>query len=357
MTDKYTSSKIVAISFLLQIFVVLIHSINLIFNFGEESLKAQRTLNSFTQNFISKGLTNIAVPMFFIISGYLFFCKIKTGTTTEFKDKFKNRFKTLAIPYLFWSLSGILLFFILQSFPFSKPFFTKDLVQDYDFDKWIRTLFYLPIAAQLWFIRDLIVLIIISPLLYRLLSLTPKAILLFSFVFWCSNTRIYLFSPESLLFFLIGSYWGISKISLQNLPRVKNSTLLLVLWIVLITVKTLLTENHFHIKWMVILLNKASIITGIIALWYFYDILYKDVDITQKRYYVLFKYSFWIYVAHQPLLNIIKKALLSVMGFTNTTSFIVYLAAPLITLLIIIPTAILLRRYVPKFYFFTTGGR
>lgn len=357
MTDKYTSSKIVAISFVLQIFVVIAHSSNLVLNLGEESIKIEGTFNSFLQNFVLRGIAAIIVPILFIISGYFFFSSITTGSKKEFTTLLKKRFASLVIPYLFWSLLGILLFFTLQSFPLSKPFFTRDLIRDFDTGKWLHTIFYLPIAAQLWFIRDLIVLVIISPLLYKLLNSAPKITLLLSFILWSLNVRVYLFSPESLLFFLIGSYWGIRKIKLQNLYRVKYSTLLLALWLILEVIKTLLTENHIHIKWLIILLQKSAILTGIIGIWYSYDVLYKNTDITRKKYYALFKYSFWIYVAHQPLINIIKKGLFSFIGFTNFSSLIVYLLCPVVTLLIIIPIAMLLRKQLPKFYFFTTGGR
>lgn len=357
MIDKYNSTKIIAVSFLLQIFVVLLHSINLIFNFGEESIKIKGTLNSFIQNLISRGLADVAVPMLFVISGYLFFSNIKTGTAEEFTNKLKNRFKTLALPFLFWSLFGILLFFVLQSFPLSKPFFTKDLVRDFSTVKWIHTIFYLPIAAQLWFIRDLMVLIILSPVIYKSLKSVPKITLLACFTLWALDVKIYLFSPEALFFFITGSYWGAMKMQLQNLYRVKYSTLLLTFWLGLEGIKTLLTEHHIYTKWLLTAIHKIAIITGIVAIWYFYDVVYKNVDITKKKYFPIFKYSFWVYVTHQPLLNIIKKALNSFMGFSNFNSLVVYLLSPVITLVIIIPLAMLLRKYAPKFYFFTTGGR
>jgi len=358
LIDKYNSTKITALSFLFQIFVVLIHSINLILNFGTESIRFRGTLNSFVQNFITNGICAVAVPALFIISGYFFFITVQTGSRLEFTDRFKKRLKTLALPFLIWSVLGILLFYVLQSFPLSKPFFTKDLVRDYTFQKWLYILFYLPISAQLWFIRDLIILILLSPLFYKALKSIPKITLLACFILWYFNVPVYIFSNEALLFFLAGSYVGIQKILPQNFYKISFSPLILVLiWIVLEIIKTLVIEEHIYIIWLITLLRKTAIITGIVAIWYSYDVLYKNDDISAKKYYPLFQYSFWIFVTHQPLLNIIKKGLNYAMGFTNSTSFIIYILSPIITLLIIIPLAILLRKYVPKVYYISTGGR
>ncbi|WP_072542388.1 acyltransferase family protein [Bacteroides mediterraneensis] len=46
-------------------------------------------------------LVQNAVPIFFFLSGFLFFLKKDT-----FKNKLKSRFRTLFIPYIFWTLWG-----------------------------------------------------------------------------------------------------------------------------------------------------------------------------------------------------------------------------------------------------------
>jgi len=324
---------------------------------GEEKTKITGALNSFVQNFILRGVASIIVPILFIISGYLFFCNLESGSKREFINRFKKRFKTLVVPYFFWSLFGLLLFFALQSFNFSKPFFTRDLVRDFSVNKWMYTIFYLPIPAQLWFIRDLIVLILFTPLLYKLLRVMPVIILLACFTIWFFNVRIYLFSPESLFFFTIGCYWGIKKFQIQNLYKVKFSMFLLTLWITLEVIKTLLVENHIYINWLILLLHKTAIIAGVIALWDGYDFIYKNEDISKKKYYWLFEYSVWIYLAHQPLLNIIKKGLYYLVGINAWSSPVIYVIAPVVTLIIVIPAGMFFKKYLPKTYSLSTGGR
>jgi surface polysaccharide O-acyltransferase-like enzyme len=118
---------------------------------------------SFLQYFISQGLFRLPTPIFFSISGYLFFLNMK-GKQSEFILKFKKRIKTIVIPYLFWSTSGVLIYFALQIIPQSRAFFNKELVINYSLLKLLNTIFFNPVPGQLWYLRDLIMLVFLSPI-------------------------------------------------------------------------------------------------------------------------------------------------------------------------------------------------
>lgn len=105
--NTYLSEKLKVISFIAMILVVLLHSYNLIVRLKTGTVVLDRGYNFFIQEFISQGITRIAVPLFFAISGYLFFLNL-SGTWSEFKEKYRKRIKTLLLPYLFWSLWSLL---------------------------------------------------------------------------------------------------------------------------------------------------------------------------------------------------------------------------------------------------------
>ena len=46
----------------------------------------------------------VAVPVFFIISGYFFFYQTKAFGKEAYSKKLRKRIKTLLIPYLLWNL-------------------------------------------------------------------------------------------------------------------------------------------------------------------------------------------------------------------------------------------------------------
>ena len=67
--DKYLSKKIYHISFALMLLIVFLHA----YNIGVANntyATTQYPVNLFVQNFVSQGIARIAVPMFFMISGY-----------------------------------------------------------------------------------------------------------------------------------------------------------------------------------------------------------------------------------------------------------------------------------------------
>ena len=102
---NYLSQKIKLISFFSIVMVVVLHSYNIDIKQNGVVLALPKDFNWFLQTFFSFGVTRIAVPIFFIISGFLFF-KDAQNEYPRFNQKILKRFKTLVIPYFFWVLFG-----------------------------------------------------------------------------------------------------------------------------------------------------------------------------------------------------------------------------------------------------------
>ena len=126
------SYKIRFLSFLLMVFVVFLHSYNLGYSEFQPGNNAILNLNHIIQNYISQGITRIAVPLFFLISGIFYFLKFDL-TSKIFLKKIKKRTKTLLIPYLLWSIIGFILFLALQINPLTARFFSdsRELIINY----------------------------------------------------------------------------------------------------------------------------------------------------------------------------------------------------------------------------------
>lgn len=96
---------------------------------------------------IVKCFSNLAVPVFFFISGYLFFGG--SGFSKKiYAKKLKSRLYTLLIPYILWNIIR----------------FVVEIPRE-GIDSW-PLMFIAPANGQFWFIRDLIYLSILSLLLY-----------------------------------------------------------------------------------------------------------------------------------------------------------------------------------------------
>lgn len=128
-------------------------------------------------------LTHIAVPAFYVISGYLFFYNTRIWNFDIYKTKIKKRFHTLIIPYILWN---VIAYALLFGVVLVKNICTGDWNGDFSLSLDIFWNYYswksgydwlgneivhtAPINLPLWFLRDLIVLSILSPLLYWLVT-------------------------------------------------------------------------------------------------------------------------------------------------------------------------------------------
>ncbi len=124
----------------------------------------------------TKCVLRICVPLFFVMSGFLFF---RSGTLgrKSLLEKWRRRVHTLLVPYLIWNTLGLLCM-LLKKAPLLAGYFP----QYSDFHISFGTLMsgYVavgdyPYDFVLWFIRDLMVCVALAPLLWRFLRSTRFA--------------------------------------------------------------------------------------------------------------------------------------------------------------------------------------
>jgi peptidoglycan/LPS O-acetylase OafA/YrhL len=101
------SKAISSIRFPLAVMVMAIHSYFAISGWALSDVKNYGLGCNSAQFFIisiSHVIAQIAVPTFFLISGFLFFSHFGDGGSRVWKRKISNRIKTLLVPYLLWIL-------------------------------------------------------------------------------------------------------------------------------------------------------------------------------------------------------------------------------------------------------------
>lgn len=353
--NPYLSHKIRYISFFAMIMVVFLHSYNIDLKQGLTSLNLGKDFNWFLQNFISNGITRIAVPIFFCISGYLFINNANP-TISDFKVKVKKRINTLLIPFLFWSIFGILFYLLLQSLPYSHQFFTKKLIRNYTVLEWLDAIFLNPIPYQLWFLRDLIIMVILSPVIYFLVKKLHVFYLIAILFFWASHHDFVFLSSEGLLFFSFGIYLRIyDPIDIKTISKQNIAYLFVAFWLIILFAKTTF-EYYGYSKYIDIIFLKVSIIIGLIAFSKLYDICYSQISKSNFLENNL-SYSFFIYAFHEPLLTILKKGIFVLFPKTSIYYLIVYFLTAMLAIIISIIVAKLLKKYFSLLYKISTGSR
>lgn len=112
---------------------------------------------------VSQTLVKVAMPTFFVISGYLFFANVTEWNAKTYWGKLRRRVKTLLIPYIVWNL---LMAIKLKTFSLNMfwAFWTEAGKQT----DWLgnEQLMTAPANMPLWFLRDLMVVSVLTPIIY-----------------------------------------------------------------------------------------------------------------------------------------------------------------------------------------------
>lgn len=356
--DNFISKKITIISLICMIMIIYIHSYNIVRIDGKLFFQPSNTLsalNIFLQNFISEGIARTAVPIFFVVSGYLFF---NNFTIKTYKQKITKRFYTLFIPYLFWSIIAVFIYFVLQSVPGVQHFFKNTLIINYTFPELIDITWVHPRNFPLWFLRDLMLLVIISPIIYYLVNNFTKLFFLITIILWFviqqTPAELSYYKSEPILFFSLGAY-----ISLINndliLKRVKRNifSTIFVLYVTLLLFKTVLITFFTANNILVLFTHKITIIFGIVFFWLLLD----RYLINNKYLWLMSNYTFLYYVFHEPGLKILQNAFYGIIGRSSFSSMISYIILPVFMLFFLTMLGILMKKMIPKTTQIITGNR
>lgn len=171
--------------------------------------------------------TNVCVPAFFFISGCLFF-RGNAFSTAIYIDKLKKRSRSLLLPYILFNYFAMAVWAILI-FGFglhtNKPSFEGMTVFDY--------LGITKSYATLWFVNNLIILAIISPLIYWAIKKMGIMFLILA--------GTYLVSPKpfggleflggvGIFWFSLGAFVSLNKIDFIHAIKNLNKWILLLIW-------------------------------------------------------------------------------------------------------------------------------
>lgn len=346
--SKNISNALLLANFYCTILVVAIHY-NSLYHFSKPD---PTNFYFLLQSYINISLTRIAVPFFALTSGLFLFLKFE-ATLTNYKTSIQRRIKSLLIPYL----TVATLVFAFQTFlTLSKdPDFTFGIE---DFLNAIIT----PQTIQLWYIRDLLFLVIASPAIYFCCKKTPWLYSIPVLSMWIIDFQPFpklgdwhLITIEALFFFTVGCLisFKLEKIALW-ISSSTNQTLtkFLAVYLVFTTLRVYFELNYFNDRqaWQYIMggiLHKSSILIGICALIIF------CIHHESKSLLRLAGYTFFVYLYH--LLPLSKFILLFWNNFI-TEEQLFFVTTPS-ALVISFYTAHLLKNKLPRIYMFLTGGR
>ncbi|MDO5523431.1 MAG: acyltransferase [Bacteroidia bacterium] len=350
--DKHQSDVINAMRFPLIVLVLYMHIVPLD-SFPVEIGFSGMHLYNFLAEFISHNVGRLAVPCFFLFSGYFYFRKMGAWSSGFYLLQQKKRVVSLIIPYILWNLLNIL---VVLAKGYAMNIAGLDGSGDINFIRQtpFLELMVMPINLPLWYLRDLICMTFFAPLFYYLFNYTKiwglLAILILYLTTWELPFRG--FSMTAIFYFGLGAFWGINKKNmLESARKIKYPALIFGLALALVA--TFLSTTVYHeylIRWFAPLgVASAFIITDFIVR-------------KQKIREVFLKYSpavFFIYAVHELYLkNWVKGAFyrtpLSESGWGMVLGYIVM---PLILLAICLALYFILKKLWPRALNVLSGGR
>lgn len=325
--------------FILILGVIMIHS-NIYSDGGEGFSRGGMLL----MNLLPRAICSVCVPSFFILSGFLYFKNVNQFSLKLYAEKSKRRIHTLLIPYLICNVIDLIIL-LFKSTLLSYPSFGIITNHGIDIFRIFEGFWAIqdgyPFAFAFWFIRNLIIISLLSPIAYLLAK--RLALFVLTLLLIC----IFDISLYGFEFFMIGAFVAIH-----------------------------LHEIRLHKKWVAILCGALwiclSLLWALTDYWCetlraissvaaCYSILYvsSNMNLSSNRFVqTLLKSTFCLYAFHQFYCSIIRHFYEGVFG-VNT--FLGVAAAFLSSWLTLIALSfiiwMLLDKIAPRFIAILSGNR
>lgn len=336
------SDTISLMRFPLAVLVVIIHvsSISGAYQLEQSSLSQNYPCFYCLSNCL-KFLTNAAVPLFFVISGYLFFLDKDWSLSTYF-SQLKKRVKTLLVPYLVWNsimllMKAVAAILVPEKYEWGMKsvlqYDLKDYIARYISMNFVDGSMTMPIHLVTWFLRDLMLVVLLSPIIYALIKrvgvFLPVACILAYVVFSESYGVLTAFT-----FFAIGAYVAIRKPCIPDRKNVVNLCVISVL----ILMSILCKDQPYGGKFLTLL-----------GCWIVASIGFYLSNHKLKIPKILTDSSFLIYVVHVCLFMPLKVLLPRMFPPSDFSLCAIYILSVIIIVAIIVPLNIFLDKHLSRY--------
>lgn len=328
-------------------------------------------------------LASQSVPIYFFIAGYVFFLGINLTMETYWR-KLRNRFKSLFIPYIIWNTLTIISA-LLPFLPCLHSFFPGCDYHNLDISlKNILSCFWTyngeivgqettidstnPIDGPLWFVRDLIIMALLTPAMNQLFKRTGASLVLISGFLWFCLVNIPLGHIYQLLtatfFFSFGAYLSFHKrdmviefrkyrtISFLAYPLIASCLLIYSFYSG--RIQDIATTGYVGTEMMFI--KNIGIVSGLFFAYNIAVLFIERFKIQSSKF--LSTAAFFVYAGHWMLMGYIKNLLFLIFPPENDLNVvIVYTLTDILICVGLLSVFMFLRKFAPRLLGTLTGGR
>lgn len=314
--------------FPLSLIVVGIHVFSLTgsYHSGSESVSVVKSVfDSF--------LAPLAVPCFFFISGYYFFKNFEKRWSV-YLGKLNRRFHHLLIPYVIWNL--LVLLKIGFIFGWDTARFTPETIinifVDRNFspfgDGKISDSLY-PMNIPLWYIRDLMLCTILSPIIFSFVKRMRILILLFLCILFVSGCFFHGYFSQLTYSISLFSWGGYFSVCRKDIAHHFKSLFYVCLIIYIYSGVVKFSEISFIIPSMIV--DKILIISGV-ALLINFSISLSHIKVSLPS--LLSKTTYFVFLSHYLFYQESFKILYRVIPQTFLLDAITYILGIVLTYIV-----------------------
>lgn len=324
-----------------------------------------------------------SVPIYFFIAGYVFFLGINLTMETYWR-KLRNRFKSLFIPYLIWN-SLTIISVLIPFLPSLHSIFPGCDYHELNFSlKNILSCFWMydcgilgrqmdiestnPIDGPLWFVRDLMIMALLTPAMNQLFKKAGITLVLISGLLWFCLANIPRGHIYQLLtatfFFSFGAYLSFHKRDMVIEFR-KYRTLSFITYPLIASYLFIYSLCSGRIQDIaevgyagteMVFIKNIGIVCG---LFFAYNIAVLFIErLKIKSSKLLSTAAFFLYAGHWLIIGYVKNLLFLVIPpITDINVVIVYALTDILICIGLLLLFMFLRKFTPRFLGLLTGGR
>ena len=358
--DKVLSRKVTALSFVAMVCVVMIHS------HAIGTHENPKPWCVFVQALLMRTATDWAVPFFFVVSGFFFAAlNLEKLSISWYGKLLGKKLRTLLVPYVLWTLIGTVFsmsLVVVNNHIMHHGLFERTFMAADGFWGRIDSLFGVTRGGPsgnlaLWYVRSLLMLFALSPLL-AVVSKIHKAAL------FVVGLLLALTVPEVSIKFLslkLGSVgWfcvgmGVSQLALET-RRMPNLLFAFagVGWCALSVLGAMERAGWFSTTRTLAYVMPFAALSGILFWWGLYDRLscLRRGDLPGW-----FKMTFWVYCLHGVVTCWILAPTQYLLGKSEWVAMLASCLSVFGSIVFSLATGQLVKHYFPKVYVVLSGGR
>lgn len=346
--------------FPLAVLIVLLHT-----GYGGADTDAM----GYMTHFIINNIVVLAVPVFYFMSGYLFFVGKENFSSDQYIEQLRKKTRGLLLPYVLWNLIAYV-FSVLSNYILYRnigevmPWNIVSILWANGHGVWSSSplgyeypAIVSPACGVLWFIRDLMVMMLCSPVIY----LIVKKLKWIIFPLLLGTNIIGLgvpfigFSLPAITFFTLGAYFSISEKNIFELISGRGKSVCLIFLFVFSCKAALQFGGIQHYG----IMHQLLLWSGIPFCFTLAYHAATSESIIAKRTMSLAETSFWIYCLHgQIIIWLINKelgyALVKIPYIGYTLEYVTMFGIRVIECVLLY---YIFKKYLPSVLAILTGGR